>query len=77
MTINTSDIEKPITQIVYTFATPDAPPSSNASFSGGGTITYEETSTTWTGSSNSVTITLASGNGHWKLQKVVVTYTDS
>ena len=77
VTINTSDPEKPITQIVYTFAKPDAPTSSNASFSGGGTIIYEETSTTWTGSSNSVTITRASGNGHWKLQKVVVTYTDS
>ena len=77
VTINTSDMEKPITQIVYTFAKPDAPTSSNASFSGGGTITYEEASTTWTGSSNSVTLTRASGNGHWKLQRVVVTYTDS
>ena len=28
---------------------------------------------TWTGSANSVTATRGTGNGHWRIQKIVVT----
>ena len=74
VTLSLSDTEKPITQIVFTFASSYAPSSSDATCNGG-SITYGAT-TIWTGSSNSVSLTRAKGSGHWRLQKVVVTYTD-
>ena len=74
--VSTSGTDKPITQIVFTFASTSSnyPTSSDASCNVGN-ITCGVT-TKWTGSSNSVELTRAEGSGHWRLQKVVVTYTD-
>ena len=66
---------KTITQIVYTFATTKghAPAEdfsiSTGSFSSGAT-------STWTGSSKEVVLTRNTGSGHWRLQKVEVTYAE-
>ena len=74
--VSTSNTDKPITQIVFTFATSsDNYPTSSDASCNVGSVTYGKT-TTWTGSSNSVELTRAEGSGHWRLQKVVVTYTD-
>ena len=37
---------------------------------------YDKDSATWTGSASSVVLTRPSGNGHWRLQSVKVTYSD-
>ncbi|MDY6250595.1 MAG: Ig-like domain-containing protein [Bacteroidaceae bacterium] len=49
-----------------------APGSGNHSVSTG---SYDTSSGEWTGNANSVTLTRASGSGHWRLQELTVTYT--
>lgn len=40
-------------------------------------VGYSKTTSKWTGSASSVTLTRPSGSGHWRLQKVTVTYETS
>ncbi|MBO6248427.1 MAG: hypothetical protein J6N54_06415, partial [Bacteroidales bacterium] len=66
---------KTIVKIVYTFATTkghspvDDYTVNTGSFTSG-------TTATWTGSATSVKLTRDSGSGHWRLQKVEVTYAE-
>lgn len=70
---------KTITKIVYTFhkATasnnPTYPTGSNYSISTG-SISLNEATATWTGSGSSVVFSRPSGGGHWRLQKIEVTF---
>lgn len=64
-----------ITKIVFTFSGASYAPDSNATWDpSAGTVTTGAT-TTWEGSATSVKVTRPSASGHWRLQKVVVTYT--
>lgn len=66
---------KTITNIVYTFAnTKGHSPSDDYSINTG-SFTAGATST-WTGSAKSVILTRASVSGHWRLQKIEVTFAD-
>jgi|GEM_PF-4046588 len=47
-----------------------------ATFGGVDTGKYDLATQTWTGSAKSVTLTRATGTGHWRLQKVSVYYAD-
>lgn len=66
---------KTITKIVFTFASGSSyrPNASDCTVSTG---SFDYSSTTWTGSASSVILTRASGSGHWRLQKVEVTFAD-
>lgn len=59
-----------ISKIVFAWDGSNAPTSSDVADSG----TYDVETLTWTGSATSVTLTRPSGSGHWRLQKVTVTY---
>ncbi len=48
-----------------------------ATFGSVDTGKYDLATQTWTGSAKSVTLTRATGTGHWRLQKVVVHYGDA
>ncbi len=62
-----------LTNIVFTFsANGYAAPNGVSDV---GTYTLSTATGTWTGSASSVTLTRASGSGHWRLQSVSVTYT--
>ncbi|MBP3203186.1 MAG: BACON domain-containing protein [Bacteroidales bacterium] len=62
---------KAITKIVYTFSDTNYAPTSADVVNVG---TYDVASSTWTGSAAAVKITRPSGSGHWRLQKVEVTF---
>ena len=67
-----------IVKIVYTFQNSSQNgvktyPEADGYTLSSGTLTPGATST-WTGSADEVTLTRNSGSGHWRLQKVVVTY---
>ena len=47
-----------------------------ATFGSVDTGSYDLATQTWTGSATSVTLTRATGTGHWRLQKIVVYYGD-
>ena len=67
-----------ITKVVYTFSgTSYAPTSSDCTITPStGKATLGTTSLTWTGNTQSLKITRTSGKGHWRLQKIEITYTD-
>ncbi|MBR7004543.1 MAG: hypothetical protein IKI00_06195, partial [Bacteroidales bacterium] len=70
--VNIESSNKTITKIVYTFAKGnDYKPASDDVSSPSG---YNASATTWTGSSKSVKLTRPTGSGHWRLQKVEVTF---
>ena len=62
-----------LTNIVFTFS--GASYAAPSDVSDVGTYTLSTATGTWTGSASSVTLTRASGSGHWRLQSVSVTYT--
>jgi len=66
---------KTISKIVFTFASGSSykPNASDCTVSPG---SFDYSSTTWTGSASSVVLTRGSGSGHWRLQKVEVTFAD-
>ena len=75
--------EKTITKIVYTFQKSSGQsgnvdyktyPISDDNTVSAGSISLNEDSATWTGSEKSVKLTRANGSGHWRLQKVEVTF---
>lgn len=64
-----------ITQIVVTYASGSQyKPATNNVVDGG---TYDAATNTWTGNATSVKFTRPTGKGHWRIQKVVVTYSAS
>ena len=66
---------KTITKIVFTFANGnDYRPTSSTCTVNVGSFDYD--SFTWTGSANKVILTRATGSGHWRLQKVEVTFAE-
>jgi hypothetical protein len=66
-----------INKVVYTFAKGNAPTSSNCTITPStGKATYQATTLTWTGSTQSLKITRTSGKDHWRLQKIEITYDD-
>ena len=73
--------EKTITKIVYTFqndksdTAPYYPTEGNFSINDG-SVSLNAAVATWTGSSKSVKMTRPTGNGHWRLQKVEVTFAE-
>jgi len=72
-----------ITSIAYTYSSSSNCPVSSSSENNYGSVDsgtldgLGTTSQTWTGSASSVTLTRKEASGHWRLQKVVVTYTPS
>lgn len=57
-----------ITKVVYTFAKDNAPTSSNCTITPStGNATYQATTLTWTGSTQSLEIKRKKGKGHWSL----------
>ena len=70
--VNIESSSKTIAKIVYTFATGNdyKPANDDVSTPSG----YNASATTWTGSAKSVKLTRPSGTGHWRLQKVEVTF---
>ncbi len=64
-----------ISKIVFTFDTYKnnayVPTASNCTVSAG---SYDPTSTTWTGSATSITLTNTATSGHFRFQKLVITY---
>lgn len=70
--VNIESSSKTITKIVYTFANGDnyKPATDDVSNPSG----YNASNTTWTGSAKAVKLTRPSGTGHWRLQKVEVTF---
>lgn len=62
-----------LTNIVFTFS--GASYAAPSGVSDVGTYSLSTATGTWTGSASSVTLTRASGSGHWRLQSVSVTYT--
>lgn len=72
--ISVSAGTKTITKIVFTFSGTGNCPDDNATWDPStGTVTTGAT-TTWEGSATTVKVTRPSGSGHWRLQKVQVTY---
>ncbi|MBP5487029.1 MAG: hypothetical protein J6Y06_05320 [Bacteroidales bacterium] len=70
--VNIESSSKTIAKIVYTFASgKDYQPATDDVSTPSG---YNASTTTWTGSAKSVKLTRPSGNGHWRLQKVEVTF---
>ena len=70
--VNIESSSKTITKIVYTFVdNKDYKPASDDVSTPSG---YNASTTTWTGSSKSVKLTRPTGSGHWRLQKVEVTF---
>ena len=80
---------KTITKVVYTFQKATATsgsgdkavtfktyPISGDCTVNTGSVSIGEATTTWTGSSKSIIMTRASGSGHWRLQKVEVTFAE-
>ena len=66
-----------INKVVYTFAKDNAPTSSDCTITPStGKATYQATTLTWTGSTQSLEIKRKKGKGHWRLQKIEITYTD-
>ena len=61
-----------IVKIEYTYSDGKSPVASD--FAGVDTGDYDLSTHTWTGSAQSVTLTRATGSGHWRLAKVVVYY---
>ena len=61
-----------IVKIEYTYSDGKCPTASD--FDSVDTGDYDLSTHTWTGSAKSVTLTRASGSGHWRLAKVVVYY---
>ena len=59
-----------ITQIELIFSGSNKPSANNVVDTG----SYNSDTSIWTGSANSVTFTRPSGSGHWRLQKITVTY---
>ena len=59
-----------ITQIELIFSGSNKPTANNVVDTG----SYNSDTSIWTGSANSVTFTRPSGSGHWRLQKITVTY---
>ena len=75
------DSEKTITKVVYTFQndkSDTAPfyPTEGSYSINEGTISLNGAVATWTGSSKSIKLTRPNGNGHWRLQKVEVTFAE-
>ena len=66
---------KTITKIVFTFASGNdyRPNADNCKVSTG---SFDYSTFTWTGSASSVSLTRATGSGHWRLQKVEVTFAE-
>ena len=66
---------KTITKIVFTFANGNdyRPNTNNCKVSTG---SFDYSTFTWTGSASSVSLTRATGSGHWRLQKVEVTFAE-
>lgn len=67
----TSTTQGKITGITFTWSGNSYKPESNDVADCG---TYNASTGAWSGSSDSVTLTRPSGNGHWRLQSVSVTY---
>lgn len=66
-----------ITKVVYTFAKGNAPTSSNCTITPStGNATYQATTLTWTGSTQSLEIKNKEGSSQWRLQKIEITYDD-
>ena len=63
--------ELEIIKIEYTFHSSYCPESGSFTVSSG---EYDLSTHTWTGSATEVTLTRATGSGHWRLQKVTVYY---
>lgn len=70
MTVSTA--KGNITKIVVTYSGSQYKPTANNIVDGGA---YDAATSTWTGSAASVKFTRPTGKGHWRIQKVVVTYT--
>ena len=64
-----SNASQNITKIVFTWDGSKKPNSDYEVDSG----TYNTSNPTWTGNADSVTITRATGSGHWRLQSIAVT----
>lgn len=69
-TITVSSSDRTITKIEYTWSSDYAPESASVA----SPATYDVATSTWTGSATTVTLTRPSGSGHWRLQKVKVTF---
>lgn len=75
---------KTITKIEYTFDPSEQKDGDvvktfipdDATFGSVDTGSYDLATQTWTGSATSVTLTRATGTGHWRLQKIVAYYSD-
>ena len=67
---------KNITAITYTFTTGDSYYPSSGDVVDTGALTMNSNVGTWSGKATSVTITRASGSGHWRLVSVEVTVED-
>ena len=66
-----------ITKVVYTFAKGNAPTSSNCTITPStGKATYQATTLTWTGGTQSLEIKNKEGSSQWRLQKIEITYDD-
>lgn len=66
-----------INKVVYTFAKGNAPTSSNCTITPStGKATYQATTLTWTGSTQSLEIKNKEGSSQWRLQKIEITYDD-
>lgn len=63
--------ELEIVKIEFTYSGSNCPVDGAFSVSSG---SYDPDTQVWTGSANSVTLTRATGTGHWRLQKVTVYY---
>lgn len=63
-----------ITAITFTFSASSNAPSTDNYTVDCGTFTPDGTTSTWSGSANSVKLSRKSGNGHWRLKKVEVYY---
>ena len=74
MIVSTLDETKVLTKLVITYYGSDKPSSNNFSIDSGN---YDASTNTWTGSSSSVKFTNTASKGHWKIQKIVVTYQEA
>lgn len=72
MTVSVADGYK-MSKIIVTCSGANNAPTA-ASVVDAGTLTISGATSTWTGDATSVTYTRPSGSGHWRIQKVTVTY---
>jgi len=64
-----------ITKIVFTYSSASNSPSNNYSVDSGTLSGTGTTTQTWEGSAESVTLKNTASSGHWRFQKITVTYT--